>query len=869
LLLNRFDDRRERRDGCLVGCSRHVNHGKGWCVVSGSESVPGPGSGVGLRAYAQDEGRAYQVGQGSQYITEHYYYQAPAREGTAAPVVLPVVADDEQPSGFVGRENEVATLLGLLDPSRSNPGPVTISGLPGVGKTALAWQVARAAVGRGWFAGGAMFVDLHGFDPQARIEPALVFAPMLHALGVASSDVPSTVAEQATTYHLVLAALAQQQRPVLLVLDNASEPGQIAPLLPTGRTHRVLVTSHRSLGALPGAYLVEVDVLDPSQAVALLDAALQRHSPGDRRLRDDRERAAALAALCGYLPLALQIVAALLGEEPGRPVAELVAELAEVGARLEALAYEEVTVRAAFDLSYRDLPEDHARLFRLLSAAPGPDVSTEVAAVVADQPASRVRRGLAGLARAHLIQHGTTTNRWQMHRLIQLYATEQAELHAEQDQRDTAITRVLDHYLTTIQGAIPPDDCPLPALTGAETVDRFTDQDQARAWLQAERPNLVAATALAAATSHPEIATRLSSTLCEFLFRYRYLDDWLSTAEIGVRAARELGDRRCEGEMLTRLGAALRDVGRVEEAIPSLKHAVAIFRASSDRSHEATALGTLSLALRQAGRVEEAITTLQQTITIFRELDQRDDRLESMALDILGLTLHQAGRIEEAITSLQQAVTIYRATDDWYGEGITLANLGLALHKVGRVDEAITTLEQAVTIYHERYDQHSGAIAVEGLGVSLQWVRRADEAIPSLKQAAAIFRGIGDQYHQAIALDILGLALRRTHRFDEAITTLEQAVTIYHDINEQRYEGTALTNLSITLAEVGRFEEVQDYAARALKLFVAVQADEDAVWARNLMERLTKTSPPTASPPPARRWPLSPLRPHRTPSTTV
>jgi tetratricopeptide (TPR) repeat protein len=834
-------------------------------VVSESESVPGPG--VGLGAHAQDGGRAYQVGQGSQYITEHtehYYYQAPVAEGTAAPVVLPVVADVEQPSGFVGREDEMTTLLQLLDPSHPDPGPVAVSGLPGMGKTALAWQAARAAVGRGWFAGGAAFVDLHGFDPKTRIQPALVFAPMLHALGVASIDVPPTVAEQAAAYHLVLAALAQQQRPVLLVLDNASEPGQVAPLLPAGRAHRVLVTSHRSLGALPGAQLVEVNVLDPSQAVALLEAALQRHSPGDRRLRDDRERTAALAALCGYLPLALQIVAALLGEEPGRPVAELVAELAEAGARLEALAYEEVTVRAAFDLSYRALPEDQARLFRLLSAAPGPDVSTDVAAVVADQPASRVRRGLAGLARAHLIRHGTTTNRWQMQCLIGLYATEQAELHAEQDQRDTAITRVLDHYLATVQAAVPPaDNCPLMALAGPGTVERFADRDQARAWLQAERPNLVAAVALAAATSHLETATQLSSKLCEFLFRHRYLDDWLSTAEIAVRAARELGDRHWEGETLTKLGNALRDVGRVEEAIPSLKQAVAIFRDISDRYNEGTALGALGLALRQAGRVEETISSLQQALAIFRELDQRD-HLEGIALDILGLALRQAGRVEEAITSLQQAVTIYRGTGDWYGEGIALANLGLALRQVGRVEEAIPSLEQAVTIYHDRPDQHSDGIAVDGLGVTLLWVRRADEAIPIMQQAAAIFRQINDRYHEGIALDILGQALRRVHRFEEAIAALEQAVAINHDISERRSEGTALTNLSLTLAEMGRFEEAQECAARALELFVAVEADEDALWARNLIERFTKTSPPTSSPPPARRWPLTLLRPPRT-----
>ncbi len=826
--------------------------------MSKSESASRPRPEVGLRAHAQDRGHAYQVGHGSQYITEHaehYYYQASVAEGAAAPVVLPVVADAERPWGFVGREDEVATLLGVLDPSHADPGPVVVSGLPGVGKTALAWQVAQVAVTRGWFAGGAVFVDLHGYDPKARIEPGLVFAPMLHALGVAGRDVPPTVAEQAAAYHQVLAALAQRHSPVLLVLDNASEPGQVAPLVPGGQAHRVLVTSHHSLGALQGSHLVEVNVLDPIWAVALLEGALQRLSPGDRRLREDPERAAALAALCGYLPLALQIVAALLGEEPGRPVAELVAELAEEGARLEALAYEEVTLRATFDLAYRDLPEDQARLFRLLSAAPGPDVSTEVAAVVADQPASRVRRGLAGLARAHLIQRGTTTNRWQMHRLIQLYAAEQAEAHAEPDQRDTAITRVLDHYLTTAQAAVPPAaDCPLLQLVGAGVADRFADRGQARAWLQAERPNLVAAVALAAATSHLEIATQLSSRLCEFLFRHRYLDDWLSTAEIAVRAARELGDRHSEGETLTRLGNALHEVGRVEEAIPSLKQAVAIFREINDRYHEGVALGGLGLALRQVERFEEAITSLEQAIAIFRKIGDRD-HLEGIALDILGLALRQVGRFEEAITSMEQAIAIYRETGDWYGEGIALTNLGLALRRVGRFEEAITSLERAVAIYHDSADQRSEeGIVLDGLGVTLQWVRRAEEAIPSLQQAVTIFREAGDQYHEGIALDCLGQALRGVRRFEEAITSLKQAVAIYHDTGDRHSEGAALTNLGLSLAEVGRFEEAHRCAARAVELFAAVEADEDALWARNLMEKFIRTSPPTSSPPPERRW---------------
>jgi len=501
-----------------------------------------------------------------------------------------------------------------------------------------------------------------------------------------------------------------------------------------------------------------------------------------------------------------------------------------------------------------------------LSTAPGPDVSTEVAAVVADQPALRVRRGLAGLARAHLIQRGTTANRWQMHRLIRLYAAEQAEPYAEQDQRDSAITRVLDHYRTTTQAAVPPlTDCPMLGPAGAAAVvDRFPDRDKARAWLQAERPNLVAAVALAAATAHFEIAAQLSAHLCEFLFRHRYLDDWLSTAEIAVRATRELGDRHGEGETLIKLGNALREVGRVEEAIPSLKQAATIFQGISDWYHHPVALGALGLALRQAGRCEEAISCLKQAIAIFREIGGRD-HFEGIALDILGMALHQVGRFDEAIASLEQAVAIYRETSDWYGEAVALSNLGLVLRQVGRCDEAIACLEQAVVIYQNSAGQRSEGIVIEGLSMTLLWVRRAEETIPSLQHAAAIFREAGDHHHGGIALDVLGQALRKVRRFDAAIACLEQAVAIYHDTADEHSEGAALIHLGLTLAEVGRFEEARECAARAVELFVAVQADEDALGARNLMERLTRTSPPNSAPPPERRWPLSSFSLHPPP----
>jgi len=212
-----------------------------------------PAAGVHLHGEASEQGRNYLLGQGTMIVNE-----ATTAAGPVA-VVVPVVAHGVAASGvFVGRDGPVGELLGLLDPNRQGPGTTTVvsavAGLAGVGKTALARHAASIAVGRGWFPGGAVLVDLHGYDPAGRVEAAQTFGPLLRALGVDGEEVPPVEAEQAAAYHQLLAGLAEQGRPVLLVLDNVSGPQQVADLLPAHRLHRVVVTSRHTLGDLPGAH---------------------------------------------------------------------------------------------------------------------------------------------------------------------------------------------------------------------------------------------------------------------------------------------------------------------------------------------------------------------------------------------------------------------------------------------------------------------------------------------------------------------------------------------------------------------------------------------------------------------------------------
>ena len=731
------------------------------------------------------------------------HIEASFQLSAAAPVALAQLP--AATAGFTGRDGELAVLAGLLDPA-GTARPVVVSavaGLAGVGKTTLAVAAGHAALGRGWFGGGVLFIDLHGYD-QAPVEPGQALDALLRALGVPAEQIPPGVEERAGLYRSVLAQIGE---PVLVIADNASAEAQVHPLLPGSGPHKVLVTSRHTLAGL-GARLVDVTVLDDDASVGLLDGALRAARPEDDRITCDREAAGRLAGVCGGLPLALQIVGALLKADATLRAGELADELATEQDRLQRLAYDDgsgpgaPSVAAAFELSYRRLDETFARVFRLLPVNPGPDISTAAAAVLADLPVTEVRRVLAGLAAAHLAEAALGAGgRWRMHDLLRLYAARLSQEHADADGREQARDRLLSHYLRMADAA----DGHLRALPGTAVPGEFTGRDDALRWLDAERASLVAAATMAAGTGRDRAAIRLPLLLAEYLAWRRRFDDWLPAATISLDAARRLGDRRGEADALNNLGNALRQVRRFDEAITACQDAAGIYRDTGDQHGEGDALNNLGLALRNVRRFDDAITAHQDAAAIYR--DTGDRHSEAMALGNLGLALRNVRRFDEAITAHQDAATIYRDTGDRHGEGGALTNLGIALAEVRRFDEAITAHQDAAAIYRDTGDRHGEGGALNNLGIALQQVRRFDEAITAHQDAAAIYRDTGDQHREAMTLGNLGLALRKVRRFDEAITAHKDAGGIYRDTGDRHGEGLALAGLGLALHEAGRSQE--------------------------------------------------------------
>ncbi|MBT2478183.1 tetratricopeptide repeat protein [Streptomyces sp. ISL-94] len=768
-------------------------------------------------------------------------------------------------AGFTGRAAELAEILDLLEPdggSGGGPGDaaaaavVVSAGMGGVGKTALAVHAAHQARVRGWFPGGILFADLRGYSNAPQVEAGAVADRFLRALGVKTKDLPGTD-EKLDAWRIHLDTRAAQGRPLLVILDNVREPGQIDALLPAA-PHRALVTSRHTLSSLP-ARRVDLSPMSPADAVDLLDRTLRAGGTDDARVIAQHDDALRLARLCGRLPLALKIIGALLRDEPDRRLADQADELRDARTRLDRLAYDgdddegrPLALRASLELSYQHLTEPQQRALRLLAAAPGPDVSTAAAAALLGESATHARRLLAGLARTHLLEPATAgPERWAMHDLVRLFADDLGQREAPADGREPAVSRLLHHYLTTAQDA----DAHLWPEQNTPASGTFADRDQALAWLDAERSNLVAA-ALAAPAHHPA-ATSLDQALAMYFTHSGHFADSIRLSSAAAAVLREAGDRRREGSALNTLGTALthvrdfeqavdifteviglyRDVGdrraeamtlgnlggalmrleRFPEAAETFHRAGALFRETGDLYSQAQVMGNMAALLVDAGKPEHAVQTLTEVVAVFRKMGDR--RSEGTALGNLGRALLELGRLDEAVTAYTDAVAACRHAGERRTEGTTLYNLGAALVVSDRPEEAAGTLTDAITVCRGTGDRHGEAMALSNLGLLRNQERRFADAADHFTTAAALFGETGDRTREGLMLNSLGGTLVATGRLADAIDVGTRELEICREIGDRRGEGIVLTNLGRALSELGRFAEAADHLTAAVAVF--------------------------------------------------
>jgi tetratricopeptide (TPR) repeat protein len=714
--------------------------------------------------------------------------------------------------GFSGRAAELAVLADVLAPADQGQVVSTVAGPPGVGKSALVVRAAHAALAAGWFPGGVLFVDLHGYDAARRVDAGTALGALLRALGVRGEHIPAEQGERETLYRSELAALARHGRRVLVVADNAADTDQVLPLRPGDPAHRMLVTSRHTL-PVPSARRVEVDVLPTDDAVTVLSDALRAADPHDDRIAGDPEAAAELAVLCGHLPLALRITAQLLADQPGDPVTDLVEVFSGEHTRLGELAYgDSVAVRVAFDASYRRLPDDQARLFRLLALHPGPHFDRDTASALAGTPAGVTRHLLDGLRRAHLIQPALGSGRYRCHDLLLLYAAEQCQREETPAARDAAVERLLDGYRATTAAAIGWIDVSAPDPRST----RFADGLSALAWLDAERPNLAAVVTLAADTGHDGHVLDLVDAVYPFFELRKTRTESIAMAERGVAAARRLGDHRRTAHCLARLGISSRHLRRYDDALEHLREALAVQREAGDDQGAGHTLNSFGAVYRDLRRLDQAEGCLREAIALCRGCG---DRLgEAISLNTLGNVYRDARRFDEALDLHQRALVVRRELGDRYGEAISLNNMANAFHTLRRMDEAIHHYRLALEIRRETGDREGESISLNDLGRVYRHLGRYDLAGEHFQQALDVQRDARDRPGIARTLSNLAHVHSALGRTDDAVDTFRRSCEMYQEIGDLYGEGGALDGLANAYRTVGRCDEALDCLTRSLEI---------------------------------------------------
>ncbi len=607
----------------------------------------------------------------------------------------------------------------------------------GIGKTALAVEAAHRARSEGWFPGGFLFVDLRGYDDNPATADQGVLA-LLDAMGVRGTDLPPTTARQYDAYH---ALLADRRERMLLILDNASDPSQYLPLLPGTDHHRVLITSRDRPDSLQ-VRVIGLETLDPGESAALVTCALRDADERDDRPVREPVALRELTCLCGHLPLALQIAAAMLRRGRTRDIASLVSDIKKAddpsvvldyGPRGTDLYGRSLALRPVLETSYLRLSPELARMLRLLCLAPGADTGTEAAAALAGLAEEAVLPLLDELAATHLVSAVRTADgvRWRLHDLVRAFGAGVVARDAGlREEGDAARERVLDFYYRVADAA----DDRLRWLPGMAVPERFSERAQAFAWLDRERAALVAAALWAREERFADTAARLAACLPIYLDWRRCFDDMITVCGAAHTVAQRTGDRRGEASVWTSLGIALWKTGRAGEAIDALTRARDLFHVVEDRHHEAGAWSNLGSVLREAGRAEESVEAHMRALGLYQALGDNQDGAEVWSN--LGTVLWDMGRAGEAIDALTRARDLFHVVEDRHHEAIAWLNLGNVRQGTGRAGEAIEAYAKAAELFSEFEDWYRAGLALYHLAVAHAYAHRPAKARAHYLQAA-------------------------------------------------------------------------------------------------------------------------------------
>ncbi|MFI7690469.1 AfsR/SARP family transcriptional regulator [Nonomuraea sp. NPDC049655] len=688
------------------------------------------------------------------------------------PAQLPAAVSD-----FTGRKEVAVRVHTLLSAQSSAEGVpvVALCGIGGVGKTTLAVHVAHAA--DDLFPDGQLYADLRGHSDEVTA-PESALGGFLRALGIPPDVIPDGLAERSALYRSLLS-----DRRILVLLDNARDADQVSPLLPGSPGCATIVTSRAKLADLPAARLIDLDVMEPDEALSLFSSVA-----GPERVAAEHGAAMDVVAACGFLPLAVRIVAARLAARPSWTVASLAPRLADEQRRLDELRVGNLAVEATFALGYGQLEPAQARAFRLLSLPKGPDISIGAAAAVLAMNMYETEELLESLVDMSLLE-ATAPGRYRFHDLLRLFARRVLDKTERPEDKTLALRRLLGFYLASsrsahrlaYEGSMIPDNL---AVVGSGLT--FTTVDEAVAWLISEGDSLFAAINQAATTSTapaPAAGEQLLPAADMLVAMEPLLEAGTHTREFdqGTRAvltaALNLGDEASELRSRYVLGRVLFAGNQLSESETHFRRVYELSDTRGEKIVTGEVLNALAVVVGRQRRHTEALALFDAASRYYRENGVPAGEalvLSYSARDHLGL-----GHAEDAIAAAEKGLAIFTEIGSGAGTARARYHLGIVLSRVGRLTEAVHHHAECLAFFRSSKQRVWEQRVCSRLAETFIAAGRYPDAVRHAEQALMVSREIGHPYGEALSLTVLGRALRGLGSTARSLDCLRQAYDVF------------------------------------------------------------------------------------------
>jgi DNA-binding SARP family transcriptional activator/tetratricopeptide (TPR) repeat protein len=767
----------------------------------------------------------------------------PALDLPAPPAAEATPADSQQGSprqlpssvaDFIGRQDLLEQIKAIL-PADQQTGwgsyavpIIAISGRGGVGKSTLALRAAHELAGV--YPDGHLYVDLG--NPVGDDHTATLLARFLRALGVSGSMIPEEQAERAEMYRSRLSS-----KRLLLVLDGVQREDQVLPLLPGSPSCAVIVTSRSRLSGLPGARFIDVEVFDNDSSKQLLASVA-----GTARLEAEPEAAAQLVRYCGGLPLALRIAGARLAARPHWRVADLARRLKDERRRLDELSHHGLELRSSIGLTYRSLPGQAQRLFRLFASIQAPDFPGWTAAALLDTELTAAEDLIEQLIDAQMldaVQGPTGDIRYRFHDLIRVFAQErlaEAETHA---QRLDALSRVLGGWLalaeqahraeyggdyTILHGCAPrwqPAD-----VAGEQVIGCPMD------WLENERAALVCAIRQAAEAGLDEVCWDLALTSVSLFEVKSYLDDWRETAEIAHEASTRGGNPTGRAAMAYSLGSLHLFQKRLDDASRYFAEALEIFTATGNVHGQALVLRNSAMVDRYHGNVADMVAKYETALPGMREVGD----LVGVATILRSLARFRIneGDPDEAGRMLEEALALCQQAGYLRGEAQVMTQFAELYLRTGAILLARQALHRVLRTVREIGDRMGEANVLYSLGIVRYREGRLDNAEATLVHALSLAQRVSNRFIEGQARYALAeIAVARGDN-PGAVTHLAEARAAFGELDSPFWQAKTLILLHEVSDDTDEPGDTAHYLDEAARLLAGVNSKEAAEVAAHL-----------------------------------